>query len=90
MKITRIAVEAEAVAFSVLNEKLSTSCVAIFKTETFFVLVSSLIQPLTKVTLESLSPYADMYIKDVKVEVTNVISDFMDQLPWTKYNKPKE
>lgn len=31
--------------------------------------------------------YADLYIKDVNVEVTNVISDFMDQLPWTKFNK---
>lgn len=34
--------------------------------------------------------YADCYIKDVNVEVTNVISDFMDQLPWTRYNKPAE
>ncbi len=60
MNITRTAVAAEAEAFSGLREKLSTSLVAILRTVTFLVLVSSFIQLLTNVTLESLSPYADI------------------------------
>ncbi len=36
------------------------------------------------------SPYADLYVKDIKVEVTNIISDFMDQRTWSKLYKTAE
>ena len=34
--------------------------------------------------------YADLYIKDVKVKVTNVISEFMDQRKWSKLYQDEE
>jgi hypothetical protein len=34
--------------------------------------------------------YADLYVKDINVEVTDVISEFMDQRPLMKYYHPDD